>query len=59
MVNRKSEEIYQLKDHITCNRSQVESIKAELEIEKLKAIAERKNMQVGFEVELQKVRNSA
>jgi hypothetical protein len=37
----------------------VESIKAELEIEKLKAIAERKNMQVGFEVELQKLKNDA
>lgn len=38
-MNRKSEEIYQLKDKIACNRSQVENIKAELEIEKLKAIA--------------------
>lgn len=59
MLNRKNDEIYQLKDTMSCNRSQVENIRADMEIEKLKAIAERKNMQVGFEVELQKLRNQA
>lgn len=46
----KEEEIYKLKDFIVTHRSQIESIRAQTDIEKLKAIAERKNMQVTFDI---------
>lgn len=56
-ISARDEQIYQLRDHIACNRAQVENSKADLEIEKLKGIAERKGLEVGFDVQLQKLKN--
>lgn len=53
----KEEEIYRLKDSAVAHRSQLDSMRAQNDIEKLKAIADRKNLQVTLEIETQNLRN--
>lgn len=53
----KDDQIFQLKDVAFTAQSVTTGLRAEIEIEKLKGISERKTQQVAYEVELQNVRN--
>jgi hypothetical protein len=56
-VTEKDDQIFHLKDAVFTSQSANTALKAEVEIEKLKSIGERKTQQVAYEVELQNLRN--
>lgn len=49
-VNKKNEEIYRLRDTLSSLRSQYDNLKSEVEVNKLKFISEKKNIEVNYQV---------
>ena len=56
-IKKKTQELFQVRDSYSSLRSQYDNIKSEVEIIKLKAISEKKNLQVNYEVEQQNYKN--
>lgn len=56
-LEKKSEELYRLKDQISGCRSDYDNLRSQLEMEKLKTLSERKNVQVAFGIDMQNLKN--
>lgn len=56
-LEKKNEELYRLKDQISACRSDYDNLRSQFEIEKLKGISERKNLQVAFGIDMQNTKN--
>lgn len=47
-MNKKNEEVYRIRDAFTLLKAQYDNLKSESDINKLKFISEKKNIQVQF-----------
>ena len=57
-ATKKMEENFRLRDSYMAVRSQNDSLKSEMQILKLRALSEKKNVEVAFQVQIQNLKNT-
>lgn len=56
-LNKKNEEVYRLRDSHAFLKAEYDNLKSESDINRLKFISEKKNLQVQYDVEIQQLKS--